>query len=82
MDEGQTPPRYAELQGWKSIKNGDHSYLTFKDSGLLACPGSLDKSWRVWVDIGIQNPGGNKDCLGLSAIVLPSEDPVSCRYTR
>lgn len=78
----QSPPRNAELKGWKSTKSGDYSYLSFKDTGLLACPGAMDKSWSLWVDAGVKNPGGNKGCLGLSAMVQPSQDPVSCKYSQ
>lgn len=75
---GDSKPKNGEHKGWKIDKNGD---LSFKGQGLLACPGSISKSWSVWVDTGIANPGGNKNCLGFSARTLPIAKPNSCKYT-
>ncbi|KAF7557249.1 hypothetical protein G7Z17_g779 [Cylindrodendrum hubeiense] len=75
---GDLKPKNGEHKGWKIDKNGD---LTFNGAGLLACPGSISKSWSVWVNAGVSNPGGNKNCLGFTARTLPITKPNSCKYT-
>lgn len=77
----QSPPRNAELKGWKRTKSGEYDFLGFGDDGLIVCPGGPSGSWSVWLDIGVQKPGGNKGCLPISTMVLPVDKPVSCTYT-
>ncbi|KPM35818.1 hypothetical protein AK830_g10751 [Neonectria ditissima] len=76
---GDAPlPRNGERKGWKIDKNGD---LTFNGSGFIACPGSISNSWSVWLDAGVSNPGGNKNCLGFTARTVKVSKPNSCKYT-
>ncbi|TFB02855.1 Cell wall protein phiA [Trichoderma ghanense] len=72
-------PRYGELKGWKV--DADQN-LWFKDTGLIACPNSIDGSWKIWLDLGLQQPGGNTGCLGFTARTLEIAKPVSCQYTQ
>ncbi|KAL6701573.1 hypothetical protein J3F84DRAFT_355207 [Trichoderma pleuroticola] len=74
----QSLPRYGESKGWRVDKDKN---LFFKDAGLIACPNSIDGSWRIWLGLGFLEPGGNKGCLGLTARTLDNNKPVSCRYT-
>lgn len=77
---GDAPlPRYGELKGWKVDASQN---LWFKDTALIACPNSIDGSWRIWLGLGLQTPGGNEGCLGFTARTLPNAKPVSCRYTQ
>ncbi|PTB65783.1 hypothetical protein BBK36DRAFT_163943 [Trichoderma citrinoviride] len=77
---GDAPlPRYGELKGWKVDASQN---LWFKDVGLIACPNSIDGSWRIWLGLGLQTPGGNQGCLGFTARTLENAKPVSCRYTQ
>ncbi|KAL7796719.1 hypothetical protein V8C37DRAFT_371266 [Trichoderma ceciliae] len=71
-------PRYGELKGWRIDANNN---LWFKDSGLVACPNSIDNSWRIWLNLGLSQPGGSEGCLGITARTLKNTKPVSCRYT-
>jgi len=75
---GDSLPRYGELEGWRIDEDQN---LLFKDSGLIACPGSIDDSWSIWLNVGIIEPGGSKGCLGFTARTLENTRPVSCRYT-
>lgn len=81
ISKGQHPPRNSELKGWTSEKNGDYDYLQFDGASLLACPAATKGAYSVWLSAGVENPGGNKGCLGLSAMVQPDDKPVSCKYT-
>ncbi|KAL6876864.1 hypothetical protein J3F83DRAFT_727334 [Trichoderma novae-zelandiae] len=72
-------PRYGELKGWRVDSSQN---LWFKDTGLIACPNSIDGSWRIWLGLGLQRPGGNQGCLGFTARRLENTKPVSCRYTQ
>ncbi|KAL7939343.1 hypothetical protein V8C35DRAFT_286384 [Trichoderma chlorosporum] len=74
----QPLPHYGELRGWRVDKDEN---LFFKDAGLIACPNSIDGSWRVWLGLGFLEPGGSKGCLGMSARTLDNKKPVSCHYT-
>ncbi|KAL6801365.1 hypothetical protein GGI42DRAFT_43809 [Trichoderma sp. SZMC 28013] len=74
----QPLPQRWESKGWKVDKDKN---LIFKDTGLIACPNSIDGSWRIWLGLGILEPGGSKGCLGMSARTLDNNKPVSCRYT-
>ncbi|EHK21077.1 uncharacterized protein TRIVIDRAFT_83634 [Trichoderma virens Gv29-8] len=74
----QSLPRYGESKGWRVDKDKN---LFFKDAGLIACPHSIDGSWRIWLGLGFTAPGGNKDCLGMSARTLDNKTPISCHYT-
>ncbi|KAM4068097.1 cell wall protein phiA [Hirsutella rhossiliensis] len=75
---GPLPPRFED-KGWKVDKAGD---LNFNGKNLIACPGSKNGPWTVWVATDNLTPGGNKGCLGFSARTLPSENPVRCRYSQ
>lgn len=80
----QSPPRNAELKGFKVDKDG---YLSFKDSGFIGCPGkggAQAGGWSVWVDAGVANPGGNTGCLGFTPMTLPSnsQKPYKCQYSK
>lgn len=67
----------SETTGWTVDDSGD---LTFDGSGFIACPGSIDNAWSVWVDAGSSNPGGNENCLGISARTVPATSDVTCTY--
>ncbi|KAI9034840.1 uncharacterized protein KD926_005322 [Aspergillus affinis] len=64
----QPTPRNVEREGW-AIKD---SHLEFDGSSLIACPNSIDGTWSIWASAGVQNPGGNKDCVGVAARVIYS----------
>ncbi|KAM5346154.1 hypothetical protein ACJ41O_009159 [Fusarium nematophilum] len=74
----QPPPRNAELTGWELDESGN---LSLDGAGLIACPGSIDDAWSVWVSAGISNPAGNENCLGFSARAVEVKEPNSCKYT-
>ncbi|KAH6609117.1 hypothetical protein Trco_002463 [Trichoderma cornu-damae] len=78
MTGDQSLPRYGETKGWEVDTS---SNLVFKGSGLLACPNSIDGAWKIWLNVGIAQPGGSKGCLGITARTLENKKPVSCRYT-
>lgn len=67
----------AEVNGWSIDATGA---LVFAGTNVQACPGSIDGAWQVWL-AGVQNPGGNKGCLGFVAHMVPVDHPVSCRYS-
>lgn len=78
----QSPPRNAELKGFKVDENG---YLSFKDTGFIACPGQGGPQaggWSVWVSAGVTNPGGNTGCLGFTPMTLPQDKPAKCQYSK
>lgn len=75
----QALPRYAEIKGWATDKDKN---LNFKGEGFVACPHSIDGSWSLWLDVGLSQPGGNKDCLGFTARELENKKPVGCKYTQ
>ncbi|GAW18691.1 hypothetical protein ANO14919_081720 [Xylariales sp. No.14919] len=61
----------------------DYNDLSFNGAGFLACPNSIDGAWSVWVDAGVSSPGGNSDCLGLSARAVKIAGAAnSCVYTQ
>lgn len=72
-------PTNSERTGW-AIRDG---YLYFGDAGLIACPDSIDKSWSVWVSVGLENPAGNVDCIPFAPSVseVPQGTQVGCSYT-
>ncbi|KAM0262178.1 hypothetical protein ACHAQJ_001923 [Trichoderma viride] len=72
-------PRNGEWKGWSIDANQN---LWFKNQGFVACPNSIDGSWRLWLNVGVSKPGGNEGCLGLTARTLEIKKPVSCRYTQ
>lgn len=76
---GDGLPRNGERKKWKIDASGD---LTFNGAGLIACPHAISGSWTVWVDVGIANPGGNKDCLPFVARTAKVAKPNSCKYTQ
>ncbi|KAK2812597.1 hypothetical protein FQN50_001241 [Emmonsiellopsis sp. PD_5] len=69
-------PRNAELDGW-SISGENHLQLFEKD--LVACPGSIENAWSIWAS-GVENPGQNKDCVGIAARVEYTDSPNACAY--
>ncbi|RYP05711.1 hypothetical protein DL764_003636 [Monosporascus ibericus] len=74
----QPPPRNAELDGWVVDEYGN---LSLDGAGFLACPDSIQGSWSLWIDAGVEQPAGNSDCLGISARTVEVTDPISCQYT-
>ncbi|KAH8729850.1 cell wall protein PhiA [Ilyonectria robusta] len=75
----QPPPRNAELTGWGLDDAGN---LNLDGAGFLACPNSIDDSWSVWVNAGVDQPAGNEGCLGFSARAVESLNPNACLYTQ
>ncbi|KAA8642778.1 hypothetical protein EYZ11_002924 [Aspergillus tanneri] len=73
----QQTPRNSERKGW-AIKDG---HLEFDGKSLIACPNSIDGAYSIWVSVGIENPGYNKDCIGIAGRVEPTSNPNGCRYT-
>lgn len=71
-------PRNAELDGWALDETGN---LNLRGSEFLACPGSIEGAWSVWVEAGTSTPGYNEGCIGFSARAVPIDDPNSCTYT-
>ncbi|OJJ82232.1 cell wall protein PhiA [Aspergillus glaucus CBS 516.65] len=74
----QQPPKNAEQKGW-SIS--EQNYLQFDGSSPIACPNSIDGAYSIWASTGVNNPAGNKDCVGIAARVLESTNPNACKYT-
>ncbi|RCI16929.1 hypothetical protein L249_2988 [Ophiocordyceps polyrhachis-furcata BCC 54312] len=80
---GPVPSRF-EVKGWnlrnigKDKSSGQALY--FHDKNLMACPGSVDNSWSVWVVTDNGRPGGNEGCLGFTPLVLETVKPVHCEY--
>ncbi|TQN66898.1 Cell wall protein phiA [Colletotrichum shisoi] len=70
-------PRNGDRTGWAVDQYGD---LTFDGAGFLACPGSIENSWSIWVSSGAANPGGYTGCLAVSARAVAVEEPSSCVY--
>ncbi|KAL7945003.1 hypothetical protein V8C42DRAFT_324293 [Trichoderma barbatum] len=79
LPEDQPLGRYWEVKGWRVDEKKN---LLFNKTGLIACPNSIDGSWRVWLGLGFTEPGGNKNCLGFTARTVENKKPVSCRYTQ
>ena len=75
----QPGPRNGERE---TFAVDDNDNLTFNGAGFIACPNAIDGAWSVWVNAGVANPGGNKDCLGFTARAVENEDPNSCVYTQ
>ncbi|CAI4214266.1 unnamed protein product [Parascedosporium putredinis] len=75
---GESWPRNGERDVFELDEYDD---LTFNGSGFLACPGSIDDAWSVWVSAGVANPGGHTDCLGLVARAVENDDAAPCLYT-
>lgn len=77
---GLQPSRNGETKGWEVDEAGE---LSFDGAGLIACPGSIDGAWSLWVNAGVANPGGNSGCLGISsrAILSSSETATACNYS-
>ncbi|CAG7915779.1 unnamed protein product [Penicillium olsonii] len=69
--------RNAEREGW-AIEGGN---LQFSGSDLIACPKSVGDSWSLWVSAGVSSPGGNSDCVGITARVQEAPNPNACTYT-
>ncbi|KAM0323745.1 hypothetical protein ACHAQA_008682 [Verticillium albo-atrum] len=74
----QPPPRNGERTGWVLDEAGD---LTLDGSSFIACPNSIDGAWSLWVSAGVDQPGGNEGCLGISARAVEVKNPDSCLYT-
>ena len=65
-----------ETKGW-ALENNE---LKFKDTGIQACPGSIDGAWSLWLE-GVAEPGYNKNCTGVIAAAYATENPIGCWYT-
>ncbi|KAK7428299.1 hypothetical protein QQZ08_005196 [Neonectria magnoliae] len=74
----QSAPRNAELTGWTIDETGN---LSLDGATFIACPNSVEGAWSVWVSAGVDEPAGNKGCLGLSARVAEVTKPNACLYT-
>jgi hypothetical protein len=68
----------CEQDKWAINEDG---HLQYDGKDFRACPLD-DGSYSVWVSAGVDNPGGNKDCLGFSLITSKVEKPVGCLYTQ
>ncbi|KAL4922116.1 hypothetical protein BDW62DRAFT_172960 [Aspergillus aurantiobrunneus] len=73
-----SPPRNGELTGWAINKD---NHLQFDGKDLLACPGSIGGAYSIWAPAGIDNPAGNKNCVGVAARVEKTQNPQSCTYS-
>ncbi|KAI2625215.1 hypothetical protein GGS21DRAFT_493703 [Xylaria nigripes] len=72
-------PRNGERKAFLINRFGD---LTFNGDAFIACPGSIDEAWSVWVNVGRPNPGLNSGCIGfIGRTVGISGTPNSCAYT-
>ncbi|KAF4435753.1 hypothetical protein F53441_13457 [Fusarium austroafricanum] len=74
-------PRNGERKGFKINKDG---YLEFDGTNFIACPNGKDlekTSWSVWVGAGVNNPGGNENCLRFTVKAVEVKKPVGCSYT-
>jgi len=69
--------RYWETKGWTLTNNE----LKFHDTGLQACPGSIDGAWSLWLQ-GSATPGWNQNCTGVVTVAKATEDPIGCLYTQ
>ncbi|KAI1407892.1 cell wall protein PhiA [Hypoxylon sp. FL1857] len=74
----QPPPRNGERTSFELDENND---LMFNGAGFLACPDSIDGAWSVWVSAGVDQPGGNEGCLGVSVRAVEAFAPNGCLYT-
>ncbi|KAH7349807.1 hypothetical protein B0T11DRAFT_321635 [Plectosphaerella cucumerina] len=72
-------PRNGERTGWVIDDAGN---LTLDGAGFLACPGSIDDAWSIWVSAGVEKPAGQEGCLGFSARTVEADEPISCLYTQ
>ncbi|PKS12415.1 hypothetical protein jhhlp_000621 [Lomentospora prolificans] len=75
----QAAPRNSERETFELDEYDD---LTFNGAGFLACPSSIGGAFSVWVSAGVENPGGNEGCLGMSVRAVKNDDPNSCVYTQ
>jgi hypothetical protein len=71
-------PRNGEREGWEVNETGN---LSFDGAELIACPSDIDGAYSVWVSAGVDQPGGNEGCLGLSARTIEVAEPDQCTYT-
>ncbi|KAF2869060.1 cell wall protein PhiA [Massariosphaeria phaeospora] len=69
--------RNSETKGWAVGYGGN---LEFQGIGFQACPGSIDGGWSLWLQ-GVEKPGFNEGCLGVSTNVLTTDEPIGCDYT-
>ncbi|ROV98493.1 hypothetical protein VPNG_08551 [Cytospora leucostoma] len=74
---GYQAGRNSETTGWAIDESGD---LTFDGSSFIACSGSIDNSWSVWVEAGNPNPAGLDNCVGIAARTVTATDNVACTY--
>ena len=65
-----------ETKGWTL----DNNELRFKDTGIQACPGSIDGSWSIWLQ-GVDKPGWNENCTGVTGAAIKADSPIGCLYT-
>ncbi|PWY93862.1 hypothetical protein BO94DRAFT_612408 [Aspergillus sclerotioniger CBS 115572] len=72
-------PASGARGGW-AIDSNNHLQYNGKD--LIACPNSIDGAWSIWADADVENPGGNKDCVGIAARIEKTTNPNGCVYTQ
>lgn len=68
--------RYWETEGWALGDGG----LKFKDTGIQACPNSIDGGWSLWLQ-GVQKPGWNENCTAVNTKPVATENAIGCRYS-
>lgn len=80
LTSGQGGPRNAEFDGWSL--NEDNN-LNIRGSEFVACPSSyIEGAWSLWVSVGIGQPGGNENCVKVSAHAVDEPKPISCHYSQ
>ncbi|KAJ4348231.1 uncharacterized protein N0V89_009603 [Didymosphaeria variabile] len=65
-----------ETKGWTV----DNNELKFKETGIQACPGSIDGAWSVWLQ-GVDKPAYLEGCVGVTGSVIKTDSPIGCWYT-
>lgn len=68
--------RNSETKGWTAENNE----LKFDGTGIQACPGGIDGSWSIWL-AGLDKPGFNEGCVGVTGAVYKTENPIGCWYS-
>ncbi|KAI5927712.1 cell wall protein PhiA [Camillea tinctor] len=75
---GLAGPRNGERTAWQI---DDNNVLTFNGAGFIACPNSVDASWKVWVSAGNSQPGGSSGCVPITATAIAAAEPNDCSYS-
>ncbi|KAF2714114.1 cell wall protein PhiA [Pleomassaria siparia CBS 279.74] len=68
-----------ETKGWAQNST---TGLVFDGHSLVACPGSIDGAWSLWLSGVTANPAGNQNCTGVKLQVVPTSQPIGCLYTQ